>query len=146
MENINIEITILAPLDLVWECFTDRDHIEEWYFASEQWHCPNAENNFEVDGVFNYRMEAKDGSFGFNFTGKFDEIVPKKLIRFHLDDGRNVEVAFLEEDENTVQILQNFQPEKQSPRDMQREGWYAILNNFHKYVENYKENVEKENH
>lgn len=143
MENIEIEITILASLDLVWECFTDRDHIEEWYFASEQWHCPNAENNFEIGGTFNYRMEAKDGSFGFNFTGKFDEIIEKKLIKYTLDDGRKVEVNFIEKDEKTIQIIQNFEPEKENLRDMQRNGWYAILNNFHKYVEHYQEKIEE---
>ncbi len=136
MENIKIEITILASMDLVWECFTDRDHIEEWYFASEDWHCPNAENNFEVGGKFNYRMEAKQGGFGFNFTGVFDEIIPHKVIKYHLDDGRKVAVNFENEEGNTVKLMQVFQPEKENPVDLQRNGWYAILNNFKKYVEN----------
>lgn len=139
MENIKIEITILASMDLVWECFTDRDHIEEWYFASEDWHCPNAENNFEVGGKFNYRMEAKQGGFGFNFTGVFDEIKTKKLIKYHLDDGREVEIKFVEENENTVKVFQDFQPETENPRDLQQNGWYAILNNFRKYVERIKD-------
>ena len=136
MENIKIEITILASMDLVWECFTDRDHIEEWYFASEDWHCPNAENNFEVGGKFNYRMEAKQGGFGFNFSGVFDEIIPHKVIKYHLDDGRKVAVNFENEEGNTVKLMQVFQPEKENPVDLQRNGWYAILNNFKKYVEN----------
>lgn len=135
MDNIELNIRILAPIDLVWECFTDRDHIEEWYFASDLWHCPNAENNFEIGGTFNYRMEAKDGSFGFNFSGIFDEIHPKKEIKFHLDDGRKVVVTFIEEDATTVKMIQNFEPEKENLRDMQKEGWYAVMNNFHKYVE-----------
>lgn len=135
MENIKIEITILASMDLVWECFTDRDHIEEWYFASEDWHCPNAENNFEVGGKFNYRMEAKDESFGFNFSGVFDEIIPNKLIKYHLDDGRKVAVNFESEEENTVKLIQVFQPDQENPVDLQRNGWFAILNNFKKYVE-----------
>ena len=136
MENIKIEITILASMDLVWECFTDRDHIEEWYFASEDWHCPNAENNFEVGGKFNYRMEAKQGGFGFNFSGVFDEIIPHKVIKYYLDDGRKVAVNFENEEGNTVKLMQVFQPEKENPVDLQRNGWYAILNNFKKYVEN----------
>ena len=136
MENIKIEITILASMDLVWECFTDRDHIEEWYFASEDWHCPNAENNFEVGGKFNYRMEAKQGGFGFNFTGVFDEIIPHKVIKYYLDDGRKVAVNFENEEGNTVKLMQVFQPEKENPLDLQRNGWFAILNNFKKYVEN----------
>ena len=136
MENIKIEITILASMDLVWECFTDRDHIEEWYFASEDWHCPNAENNFEVGGKFNYRMEAKQGGFGFNFSGVFDEIIPHKVIKYYLDDGRKVAVNFENEEGNTVKLMEVFQPEKENPLDLQRNGWYAILNNFKKYVEN----------
>ena len=139
MKDINIEIGISAPLDLVWECFTERDHIEEWYFASEDWHCPNAENNFEVGGKFNYRMEAKQGGFGFNFTGVFDEIKTKKIIKYHLDDGREVEINFVEENENTVKVFQDFQPETENPRDLQQNGWYAILNNFRKYVERIKD-------
>ena len=135
MENIKLEITILAPIDLVWECFTERDHIEEWYYASNQWHCPNAENNFEEGGTFNYRMEAKDGSFGFNFSGVFDDIFPQDQIKFHMDDGRKVEVNFQEIDANTVKMIQEFEPEKANMRDTQRDGWYAVMNNFHKYVE-----------
>lgn len=141
MEKIKLDITIIAPLDLVWECFTDRDHIEEWYFASEDWHCPNAENNFEVDGSFNYRMEAKDESFGFNFTGVFDEINAKSEIKYHLDDGRKVEVNFLSENENEVKIHQEFEAEPENPEDMQRKGWYAIMNSFKKYVEKIKEEI-----
>ena len=144
MENVKVEISILAPLDLVWECFTDRDHIEEWYFASEDWHCPNAENNFKIGGSFNYRMEAKDESFGFNFTGVFDEINPNELIKYHLDDQRKVEVNFGNEDNNMVKMVQNFEPEKENSHDLQRKGWFAILNNFKNYVENYKLILEQE--
>ena len=138
MDSIKLDITILAPLEMVWDCFTDRDHIEEWYYASDQWHCPNAENNFVVGGKFNYRMEAKDESFGFNFMGTFDEITPQKEIKYHLDDGRKVIVTFTEVDANTVSMVQDFELEKKNLRDTQRDGWYAVMNNFQKYVEHLK--------
>ncbi|MFC6269011.1 SRPBCC domain-containing protein [Frigoriflavimonas asaccharolytica] len=141
MSYITVEITILKPLDLIWECFTDRDHIEEWYFASQDWHCPNAENNFEVGGTFNYRMEAKDEDFGFNFTGVFDEITTNDVIKYHLDDGRKVDVKFKNETENSVKLIQNFEAEKENPHNLQKKGWFAILNNFKNYVENYEEQI-----
>ena len=139
MENINIEISILAPLDLVWECFTEKKHIEKWYFTSDQWHCPRADNNLRVGGSFNFRIEAKNHKFGYNFTGMYDEVIPKELIKLHVSDGRLVELRFLCKDEDMVTIEQSFQPEKGTPRGMQRENVYGILNNFHKYVENIKE-------
>ena len=141
MEPIKIDITILSPVQKVWDLFIEPQHIMKWNFAHESWHCPKAENDFQVGGKLKTRMEAKDGSFGFNFTGLFDEITPKKVIKYHLDDGRKVVVTFVEEDSNTVKMLQSFEPEKENLRDMQRDGWYAIMNNFHKYVENLKDDL-----
>ena len=82
-------------------------------------------------------MEAKDKSFGFDFIGVYDEIVPNEMIKYHLEDGRNVEITFEKIDEKTTKVTEIFDPEKDNSREMQREGWYAILNNFHKYVENH---------
>ena len=83
-------------------------------------------------------MEAKDESFGFDLSGIYDEIIPLKKIKYHLEDGRLVEVIFNEIDPTTTEVVEIFEPETQNSREMQRDGWYAILNNFHKYVENYK--------
>lgn len=137
MEPIQIDITILQPVQKVWEMMNDPKHIVRWNFAHESWHCPKAENNLTVGGKLQTRMEARDKSFGFNFVGNYDEIVPNQLIKYHLEDGRNVEIKFEEIDPTTTKIIETFEPEKQNSREMQRDGWYAILNNFHKYVENH---------
>jgi uncharacterized protein YndB with AHSA1/START domain len=136
MEPIKIYITILAPVQKVWDYFNDPKHITKWNFAHETWQCPRAENDLRVGGKLKARMEAKDGSFGFDFEGIYDEIIPNERIKYHLEDGRNVEIIFDKIDENTTKVTEIFDPEKQNSAEMQRDGWYAILNNFHKYVEN----------
>jgi len=137
MEKITIDITILAPVQKVWDYYNDPEHITKWNFADDSWHCPSSENDLKVGGKFKNRMEAKDGSFGFDFEGIYDEVIPNERIKYHLEDGRNVEVIFKIIDENTTNVKINFDPEKQNSVQMQRDGWYAILNNFHKYVENH---------
>lgn len=137
MEPITIDITILKPVEKVWDYFNEPKHITKWNFAHESWQCPKAENDLQVGGQLKTRMEAKDGSFGFDFEGIYDEIIPLEKIKYHLEDGRNVEVLFEKVDENTTKVTEIFDPETQNSREMQRDGWYAILNNFHKYVENH---------
>ncbi|WP_294297714.1 SRPBCC family protein [uncultured Chryseobacterium sp.] len=137
MEPITIDITILSPIQKVWEYYNNPEHIIQWNFAHESWHCPSAENDLRTGGKLKTRMEAKDGSFGFDFEGTYDDIVDCEKIRYHLEDGRKVEVLFHEVDATTTKIEITFDPEKQNLPEMQREGWYAILNNFHKYVENH---------
>ncbi|MCY0976534.1 SRPBCC family protein [Chryseobacterium wangxinyae] len=137
MNQIKIDITILAPVEKVWEYYNDPEHIVQWNFAHESWECPSCENDLRVGGKFNNRMEAKDGSFGFDFVGIYDELVQNQLIKYHLEDGRNVEIVFKKLDENTTKVEISFDPEKQNSVEMQRDGWYAILNNFHKHVENH---------
>ena len=136
MDPIKIDITILKPVNKVWDFFTEPEHITKWNFATEEWVCPTAENNLKAGGDFNYRMEAKDASFGFDYTGTYDEIIPLQKIKYHLSDGRKVEVIFENIDANTTKVIEIFEPDPSQPRDMQRDGWYAILNNFHKHVEN----------
>ncbi|MBD8081994.1 SRPBCC family protein [Chryseobacterium caseinilyticum] len=136
MEKIKIDITILAPVEKVWDYYNDPEYIVKWNFAHESWECPSSENDLRVGGKFNNRMEAKDGSFGFDFVGIYDEVVENELIKYHMEDGRNVEIVFEKADENTTKVKISFDPETQNSVEMQREGWYAILNNFHKYVEN----------
>lgn len=136
MDPIKIEITILEPVQKVWDYMNDPKHITKWNFAQETWHCTKAENDLTVGGILKTRMEAKDGSFGFDYVGIYDEIIPLAKIKYHLEDGRNVEIIFNEIDASTTQVVEIFDPEEQNLREMQREGWYAILNNFHKYVEN----------
>lgn len=136
MDKVKIDITILASVEKVWDYFNTPKYITKWNFAHESWHCPKSENDLKVGGKFNNRMEAKDGSFGFDFIGIYDEVIPNERIKYHIEDGREVEVIFEKIDENTTKVTEIFDPEKQNSVEMQREGWYAILNNFHKYVEN----------
>ena len=137
MEPLKIDITILQPLQKVWDLMIDPKHIMKWNFADPSWHCPKAENDFKVGGKLKTRMEIKNRSFGYDIVGFYDEIIPLEKIKYHFEDGRNVEIQFNKIDENTTQVVQIFEPEQKNSRQMQRDGWYAILNNFHKYVENY---------
>lgn len=136
MEKIQIDITILAPVEKVWNYFNEPKHVTQWNFAHESWQCTSSENDLRLGGKFKHRMEAKDGSFGFDFEGFYDEIIPYEKIKYHLEDGRNVEVIFEKLDENTTKVTETFDPETQNPVEMQRDGWYSILDNFHKHVEN----------
>ena len=134
MDPIKIEITILTAVDKVWDYFTKPEHITEWNFATDDWISPSAENNLEVGGNFNYRMEAKDNSFGFDFSGTFVEIVDKKRIVTRLDDDRIVQTEFIQENDG-VRIIETFEAEDENSVEMQKEGWYAILNNYKLYTE-----------
>ena len=138
MEPIKIDITILEPIQKVWDLMNEEKHIVKWNFADDSWHCPKAEVDFKVGGIFKTRMEAKDKSYGFDMIGTYTEIIPLEKIKYRLDDGRNVEILFHEIDANTTEIVEIFDAEMKNSRQMQRDGWYAILNNFHKYVENTK--------
>ncbi|MBE2274538.1 MAG: SRPBCC domain-containing protein [Flavobacteriales bacterium] len=135
MEPITIKVTILKPLLKTWDYFNNPRHIVKWNFPTTNWHCPKADNDFREGGRFDYRLEYKDKSFGYNFSGYIDEIKVHEYIKSHLDDGRKVEVFFNKIDDNTTEIVQVFEPEVQNGREMQRVGWYAILDRFHKYVE-----------
>lgn len=137
MEKITLKSTILKPVEKVWEYFTKPEHITKWNFATNDWKCPTAESDLREGGKFNYRMEAKDGSFGFDYAGTFDEIVPEKRLSYTLGDGRKVEVSFNAIDSGTTEIVEIFEPEKQNPLEMQRNGWNKILHNFEKYAENH---------
>lgn len=138
MDPIKIDITILAPVEKVWDYFNTPKHITKWNFAHESWQCPTSENDLRVGGKFKTRMEAKDKSFGFYLEGIYDEVIPNERLKYHLEDGRNVEIIFDKIDDTTTKVTEIFDPEKQNSVEMQRDGWYSILNNFHKYVENHK--------
>jgi uncharacterized protein YndB with AHSA1/START domain len=93
-KNITVSATITAPIENVWNYWTLPEHITQWYFASDDWHAPHAENDFQVGGKFTTRMEAKDGSFGFDFNGIYDEIETKELISYTMEDGRKQVFSF----------------------------------------------------
>ncbi len=133
-ERITVETKINAPIGKVWEFYTQPEHITKWNFANDQWYCPNAKNDLQKDGEFDLRMEAKDGSMGFDFTGKYEKIVQNELITYKIADGRKVDVEFSKR-ENEVHLKQIFDAEGTNSDKQQKNGWQAILDNFKKYAE-----------
>lgn len=136
MENKNITVTatINASVEKVWNYWTLPEHITQWYNASDDWHAPHAENDLQAGGKFTTRMEAKDGSFGFDFGGIYDEVKVHELITYTIGDGRFVSIVFKANGDKTT-VTETFEAEDQNPVDMQRAGWQAILDNFKKYTE-----------
>ena len=132
--SITVENTINASREKVWNLWTDPKHITQWNNASEDWHTPFAENDLRVGGTFLSRMEAKDGSFGFDFGGRYDVVKVNELIAYTLGDGRKVNISFRKEGNHTA-VAETFDPENTNPIELQRNGWQAILDNFKKYVE-----------
>lgn len=131
---ITVKTTVNAPVEKVWKLWSEPEHITKWNAASDDWHTPRAENDLRPGGTFSARMEAKDGSFGFDFGGVYDEVETHKLISYTLGDGRKVEVIF-ESKGNTTDVTETFEAESQNSIAMQRGGWQAILDNFKKYAE-----------
>lgn len=136
-DKVTIVTTVSSDIDTVWKTWTEPEHIKNWNNASPEWHTPKAENDLRKGGKFSSRMEAKDGSMGFDFGGTYDEVVPNKQINYTLEDGRKVNIVF-EETDNGISITESFEPESQNSVAMQRQGWQAILDNFKKYVESNK--------
>ncbi len=134
MKKIEVSINVKADIEKVWAFWTKPSHIVHWNFASPSWHCPKATNSLIVGEKFNWRMEAKDGTMGFDFEGIYTEISPLKLIKFQLLDNRQVNVEFFEKD-NQVLIVETFDAEGTNTDEQQRAGWQAILENFKTYVE-----------
>ncbi|OAS14890.1 SRPBCC family protein [Paenibacillus oryzisoli] len=133
-QTITVETTVGAPAEQVWELWTEPQHITKWSFASDEWHAPNAENDLRVGGKFLTRMEAKDGSFGFDFGGIYDDVRLHEYISYTLGDGRKVEITFIRQD-NETKVVETFEPETSNPVEMQKAGWQAFLDNFKKYSE-----------
>lgn len=131
--KITVESLVSAPVAQVWSAYTTPADITKWNFALDTWHCPTATADLREGGAFSSRMEAKDGSFGFDFAGFYTKIVPHKLIEYSFGD-RSGTVEFLET-ANGVNVRSTFDAETQHSIDQQREGWQAILNNFKKHAE-----------
>jgi uncharacterized protein YndB with AHSA1/START domain len=132
--SITVESTIQAPVEKVWKFWSGPEHITRWNHASDDWHSPFAENDLRVGGKFLARMEAKDGSFGFDFGGVYDQVKTNELIAYTLGDGRKVSVHFTSEGGET-RVVETFEAEDTHSIEMQRGGWQAILDNFKKYTE-----------
>lgn len=131
---LTVENVIHAPIQQTWDCWTKPEHIIHWYNASDDWHSPKAENDLRNEGRFNFRMEAKDGSMGFDFEGIYDEVKLYESIKYKLADGRVVTIQFTEMGNNT-RVVETFDAETENPIELQKGGWQAILDNFKKYSE-----------
>lgn len=133
-QTITVEATTAAPVQDAWRVFTTPEHITQWNFASDDWCCPHAEVDLRPGGKQKSRMEAKDGSMGFDFEGTYEEVVPLRSITLVLDDGRRSRTTFDETADGTM-VKTTFDADLQHPRDMQRDGWQAILDNFAAHVD-----------
>ena len=137
MENrtiITVSCTVKSSIEKAWECWTLPEHLQQWNFASDDWHCPKASNDLRVGGKFTATMAAKEGSFSFAFEGTYSEVIPLQSIKYHIIDGREVSILF-EVTPEGILITESFEAEKTHPAEMQQGGWQAILDNFKKYAE-----------
>ena len=131
---ITVQTVVNASMEKVWECWNKPEHITGWAFASDDWEAPAAENDLRVGGKFKTTMAARDKSMSFDFTGVYTDVKEHELIEYDIDDGRHVKVEFTGLPDG-VKITETFEPENENPKEMQRSGWQAILDNFKKYAE-----------
>jgi uncharacterized protein YndB with AHSA1/START domain len=132
--KITVEVNVNAPVEKAWSFWTNPEDIKKWNAASPDWHTTKAENDLTVGGKFSSRMEAKDGSFGFDFGGIYDAVTPNKYIEYTMDDGRKCQITFTDKRDAT-HISQTFEAENENSVEMQKGGWQAIMDNYKNYVE-----------
>jgi uncharacterized protein YndB with AHSA1/START domain len=140
MNKITVQAVVNAPIEKVWECWTQPEHIKGWAFAGD-WKTPLAENDLKAGGRFKTRMESADGSEGFDLTGTYTAVEPSKLIEYDMDasegeeERRHVKTVF-EQTPEGVKVTQTFDPENINSEEFQKAGWQSILDNFKSYTEN----------
>jgi uncharacterized protein YndB with AHSA1/START domain len=134
--RVTVQAVIQAPVEKVWKYWTGPEHITQWNQASDDWHAPRAENDLRVGGKFVTRMEAKDGSAGFDFGGTYDVVKLYEEIAYTLGDGRKVNINFIAQKDET-KVVETFDAEETHPVEFQKAGWQAIMNNFKKYAESH---------
>jgi uncharacterized protein YndB with AHSA1/START domain len=133
-KQVTVQAVVKAPIEQVWSYWTEPQHITKWNQASEDWHAPRAENDLRTGGKFLTRMEAKDGSMGFDFYGVYDEVKQHELISYTLGDERKVEITFVDLGGET-KVVETFDAESTHPIEFQQAGWQAIMDNFKQYTE-----------
>jgi uncharacterized protein YndB with AHSA1/START domain len=131
---IPVCVKINIPIEMVWKYWTTPEDIVSWNNASDDWHMPRAENDLRVGGKFLYRMEARDGSMGFDFGGVYEKVIINKHISYTIGDGRKINIVFSAV-ENQTEVVETFEAENTNSTEVQRDGWQSILNNFKKYAE-----------
>lgn len=132
--KITVETVVNADRERVWHAWNNPSDIEQWNAASDDWHTTRSSVELREGGTFTSRMEAKDGSAGFDFEGTYTRIVPRERIEYRMSDGREVSVEFIDEDDG-VRVRNTFDAETENPPEMQRQGWQAIVDSFGRYVE-----------
>ena len=132
--KITIETLVDAAPEKVWSAWNDPEDIKQWNTAQEDWHTTRSTVDLREGGKFLSRMEAKDGSMGFDFEGTYTRVVPQKLIEYRMSDGREVKVEFIDQG-GGVLVRSTFDAETENSPEMQRAGWQAISDNFGRYVE-----------
>jgi uncharacterized protein YndB with AHSA1/START domain len=131
---LTVQNIVNAPVEKVWAYWTQPQHITQWCSASEDWHTPTATNDLRTGGSFSSRMEAKDGSMGFDFGGIYDVVTTNEYIEYTLGDSRKVSITFTA-DGDTTKVVESFEAESENPVEMQQGGWQAIMDNFKNYTE-----------
>lgn len=137
--KITVETTVNAPIEKVWNAWTEPQHITQWNNASDDWHTPWVKADFREGGNFVARMEAKDGSMGFDFGGVYNVLRTNEYIEYTIGDGRKVQVSFSGSG-NQTKVVETFEAESTNSIELQRGGWQAILDNFKKYTESITNN------
>ena len=132
--QIKITASIIAPIEKVWDKWTNPEHITKWNFAVDEWQCPRAENDLKVGGKYFARMEAKDGSFGFDFEAIYNVVKQNQELTYTMTDGRKATTIFESNGSETI-VITTFDAESENPVEMQQQGWQAILNNNKKYAD-----------
>ena len=132
--KITIETAVKADLDSVWEAWNNPEDIKRWNAAQDDWHTTRSTVDLREGGTFSSRMEAKDGSVGFDFEGTYTRVVPHEVIEYQMSDGREVKNEFVERADDVL-VRTTFDAETENSPEMQRAGWQAILDNFGRYVE-----------
>lgn len=133
-KNITVEAIVNAPVETVWKMWNEPEHVTKWCFASDDWEAPSAVCDLRVGGTFTTRMQAKDGSFGFDMGGTFTAVSELDRVEYDMWDGRHVAVTF-EAIEGGTKVTETFDLEDENSEELQRNGWQSILNNFKKYAE-----------
>lgn len=131
---ITVEAIIDSPVEKVWEYWTGPAHVVKWNHASDDWHTTRATNDLRIGGTFSSRMEAKDGSMGFDFEGVYDDVRSNEYIEYSIADGRKVKINFKTKGNTTI-VTESFDAEPVNAEEIQKSGWQAIIDNFKKYVE-----------
>ena len=133
--KITVSTTVHAPIDAVWKAYTTPEDIMQWNAASDDWHTTASTVDLRVGGIFSSRMEAKDGSMGFDFAGTYTQVIPNELLEYAFGD-RTARISFAENPDGTT-VTVSFDAESTHSIEQQEYGWQSILNNFKKHVESH---------